>query len=83
MLDKNSAVLVGYASFRDDGDDDDDGDQSEKPAAVTVEYAVEFFDDHNFFPFLCFFFSSPGLGTVLFPYILPIHLIYWLSPLSD
>ena len=28
MLGKNSAVLVGYASFRDDGDDDDEQQQT-------------------------------------------------------
>ena len=28
MLGKNSAVLVGYASFRDDGDDDDEQQHS-------------------------------------------------------
>ena len=29
MLGTNSAVLVGYASFRDDGDDDDDDEQQQ------------------------------------------------------
>ena len=28
MLGKNSAVLMGYASFRDDGDDDDEQEET-------------------------------------------------------
>ena len=41
MLGTNSAVLVGYASFRDDGDDDDDDDVWERETETETKPTPE------------------------------------------